>query len=224
MRRVGLLLAALALVVLACGVPEDDSPQELSADEVPFGLLTTPTTTTEPSQVPPPERRATLFVVNADGQLVDIIGEVADQSPHTVVTACSRSTPPASTRGCSSNIPPETTLLDSIVDDDVLTVDLSEQFRLVEVNRFVRAVAQVVFTATGIDGAAIDAISFRVEGELIDVPDADRGPAERPGVAERLPEPPGRQRLKRSTSARRWTLPVEVWGSSSSTTTSFGHL
>ena len=44
MRHLGLLLTAtVAVAVLAgaCGVPEDDRPQELSAEEVPFGLLTT---------------------------------------------------------------------------------------------------------------------------------------------------------------------------------------
>ena len=62
MRRLAPVVAVgLLLVALGCGVPEDDAPQELSAEQVPFGLLDTPTSTTGPIQVIPPERQGRVF-------------------------------------------------------------------------------------------------------------------------------------------------------------------
>jgi hypothetical protein len=173
MRRVALVLALLALAVVACGVPEDDSPQELSADEVPFGLLTTPTTTTAPDLVIPPERLANLFFVDAGAQITEFEAEVRNQSPAAVITALLDTDPETLDPGVSSFIPPETTLLDSSVDDDVLTVDLSEEFNSITGDRLTRAVAQIVFTATAIPGGAIDRVAFQVEGEDQDVNDED---------------------------------------------------
>jgi spore germination protein GerM len=166
---VRLLVAALAVVVVACGVPEDDGPQELSADQVPFGLLTTPTTTTQPNEFPEPGRRATLYFVNADAEIVDVVREVPDQSPRSVITTLLETDSNSLDPGVSSNIPPGTRLLDILRDDELLTVDLSEEFNSVTGERFIRAVAQIVFTATDLSG--IDLVAFRVDGEPIEVGD-----------------------------------------------------
>ena len=172
MRRLALGVAAVLVVVAAgCGVPEDDQPQELSAEQVPPGLLTTPTTTSVPAQVLPPERQADLYFVDTDGKVASIIGEVEDQSAEAVITALLETDPTSLDGGLTSNIPPGTTLLDISVDDDVLTVDLSEQFTTISGGGFIAAVAQIVFTASGLEG--INAVSFRREGERIDVLDED---------------------------------------------------
>ncbi|MET0912539.1 MAG: GerMN domain-containing protein, partial [Acidimicrobiales bacterium] len=78
----------------------------------------------------------------------------------------------------STNIPPDTTLLDSFVDDQVLTLDLSEQFTTVVGQRFIAAVAQIVYTATDLDG--IEAVSFRVEGEDFPVNDENGAAVDEP--------------------------------------------
>lgn len=168
---------ALALVVfmVACGVPEDDGPQELTADQVPFGLLTTaPTTTSTPENLPP-SREAELYFLNSEDLLEPLSREVADRSVQTVLETLLATDTAGLPAGNSSNIPPDTVLLDSFTESDgqtdVLTVDLSEQFTTIEGERFSAAVAQIVFTASDLEG--VDAVSFRVDGEPIPVPDAD---------------------------------------------------
>lgn len=169
MRRV--LGALVVLVAVACGVPEDDRPQELSADEVPFGLLTTaPTTTTTPVDLPP-ERQAELYFVDGDGDIAPVEREVADRSAETVIETLLATESSGLPTPFSSSIPPDTTLLDIFTEDDVLTVDLSEQFDDIEGERQIAAVAQIVFTATGLEG--IDEVAFRVEGEDRDVNNED---------------------------------------------------
>ena len=169
MRRtlVGIALALLVLAV-GCGVPEDDRPQELSADQVPPGLLTVPTTTSEPVQVLPPERQADLYFVDLEGKVTSIVREVEDQSAEAIITALLETDPTSLEGGLTSNIPPGTTLLDISVDEEVLTVDLSEQFTTISGGGSIAAVAQIVFTASEL---GITAVSFRVDGEHIDVLD-----------------------------------------------------
>jgi spore germination protein GerM len=169
MRRLGPLVVVVVTVLAACGVPEDDGPQELSADEVPFGLLTTaPTTTSTPENLPS-SRQAELFFINADDLVEAVERPVEDRAVQTVIetllTTETSGLPPT----FSSAIPPDTTLLDIRTEDGVLTVDLSEQFSSVEGTRFIAAVAQIVFTADRIAG--IDAVEFRVEGERLEVGD-----------------------------------------------------
>lgn len=172
MRRLAVAATVVALVLaVGCGVPEDDEPQELTADQVPFGLLTTPTTTSQPLQVLPPERRADLYFVDADGQVTPVESEVEDQSAESIITALLEADPQGLDPGLTSNIPPETTLLDIFTDDDVLTVDLSTQFTTIEGPRFIAAVAQVVFTATELAG--IRRVAFRQEGEPLPVQDEE---------------------------------------------------
>jgi spore germination protein GerM len=165
-RRLLPLVLVLFAVAAACGVPEDDSPQELSADEVPFGLLTTaPATTTST----PGNLQARLYFVNADGELTPESRDVGDLAARTVIETLLATDPASLPAGISSNIPPDTTLLASFIEDQVLTVDLSGQFTTIEGDRFNAAVAQIVFTATDLDDVA--AVSFRVDGDPFTVGD-----------------------------------------------------
>ena len=178
MRRVAVVVAVgLLLLVAGCGVPEDDSPQELSLEEVPEDLRETPTSTTEAIQVIPPERQAELFYVNADGEVEGVTREVEDQSPRSVVRALLGTDTQTLDPGLTSNIPPGTTLLDIQVDDEVLELDLSNQFNNISGDSFIAAVAQIVFTA---EAAGFDAVSFRVDGESIEVQDEDGAQQEGP--------------------------------------------
>ena len=166
---------AVALLVVACGVPEDDGPQELSADEVPFGLLTTaPSTTTTPENLPP-SRAAELYFLDSEDLLEPLDREVGDRSARTVVETLLATDTAALPATFSSNIPPDTVLLDVFTEVDgqtqVLTVDLSDQFTTITGERFIAAVAQIVFTATALDD--VDAVTFRVDGEPIPVSDEE---------------------------------------------------
>lgn len=165
-----MLVAVLAvLAIAACGVPEDDSPQELSADEVPFGLLTTPaTTTTNPDDLSP-SREANLWFVNADEQVEPIPREVDDHSPETVVRTLVETTSEEYPTGFNSAIPPGTMVIDTALEDGVLTVDLSSEFNTVVGGRSIVGVAQIVYTATEVIG--VDAVRFQVDGEDVAVND-----------------------------------------------------
>lgn len=175
MIRPSTLLAAVAIAVIAlsaCGVPEDRSPEELSADEVPFDLLTPPVSTTTTIVDLPPEREAELYFLDADGNIAPRTREVADRSPTTVLETLFGTEAADVPSGFSSAIPAGTELLAlSEIEDGTLTVDLSEEFLSIEGERFIAAVAQVVYTATGLSG--VDAVAFRVEGESSDVPNED---------------------------------------------------
>ncbi len=174
MRRLAPALAvALSMLLVACGVPEDDGPQELTADEVPFGLLTTaPTTTSTPENLPP-SREAELYFLDTEGLLEPLPREVADRSAATVIETLLATDTAGLPATYSSNIPPDTVLLDIFTEsdgeNDVLTVDLSEQFTTIQGERFIAAVAQIVFTASDLED--VDAVSFRVDGEPIPVSD-----------------------------------------------------
>jgi spore germination protein GerM len=172
MRRLALALAlAVLALTTACGVPEDDSPQELSAEQVPADLLETPTSTTAPIQVIPIERQAELFFVNGEGEVQGVTREVEDQSPEKIIQALLATDTQSLDPGLTSNIPPETRLLDIFSaedDDDVLVVDLSEEFTTIVGGSFIAAVAQIVFTA---EAAGFDAVAFQVDGDPIEVQD-----------------------------------------------------
>jgi len=176
------VILVLGLVVVACGVPEDEGPQELTADQVPFGLLTTAPTTTSTPEVLPPSREAQLYFLDAEGLLEPLPREVDDRSAQTVIETLLATDTAGLPAGNSSNIPPDTVLLDIFTEsdgqNDVLTVDLSEQFTTIESERFIAAVAQIVFTASALEG--VDAVSFRVDGEPIPVSDEEGATQEDP--------------------------------------------
>ncbi len=170
MKRALVPVAVLAVIVVgACGVPEDDAPQELTADEVPFGLLTTPESTTTTPEDLPPSREADLWFVNTDEAVEPVPREVPDRSAERVVRTLVETTSEEYPPGFNSAIPPGTLLLDTALDDGVLTVDLSEEFNTVEGGRSIAAVAQIVYTATEVSG--VDAVRFRVDGEDVSVND-----------------------------------------------------
>ncbi len=165
----------VGLLVVACGVPEDDSPQELTVDEVPFGLLSTaPSTTSTPENLPP-SREAELYFLNSEDLVEPLAREVGERSARTVVETLLATDTAALPTGFSSNIPRDTVLLDVFTESDgqvqVLTVDLSEQFTTIEGERFIAAVAQIVFTTTALDD--VDAVGFRVDGTPLPVPDEE---------------------------------------------------
>ena len=87
-------------------------------------------------------------------------------------------------------IPPDVTILDTALDDGVLTIDLSNEFSDVSGAPRTQAVAQLVHRHPT---APIDRVWFSVEGEHIPAPDADgvdvEGPVDRSDYSSLLPAP-----------------------------------
>ena len=172
-----LRLVVLAVVLLAgCGVPDDDVPQALAPESVPFSLLATSTTTTTTVPKPPPlvdELVRVYLVDNLSGRLVEVSRPVP--APATVgralQTLLEGPTEDELARGLSSSIAGSTQLLG--VEGPaagVVTVDLSDLSGIAGEGQRV-ALAQVVFTATA--APDVQAVLFKFDGEPSEAPNAE---------------------------------------------------
>lgn len=182
MRRATPLVASLCALLLAagCGVQDDDNPRALAPGDVPFDLLD-PGTSVANAQPGDGPSRAVWFVDNA-GLLAR--GERPLEAPVTVediVTALLEGVSDAErANGLRSNITSGTRLLG--VDgptDGLVTIDLSGE--ILNVSRELQrlAIAQVVFTATGLPN--VDRVLFKFDGT---------GPVEVPGAGDELTSAP----------------------------------
>lgn len=171
MTRLRALAFLLAATAAACGVQDDGSPRELQAEDVPFDLLAPAT-----SVAAAPNQSgvdSTIWFVDNDGQLArarraleppvsadDVLGSLLDGV-----------TDAEANNGLRSNITSDTELLGVTgPDDGLVTVDLSGEFLNVSRESQRIALAQVVFTVTGLPN--VDRVLFRFDGELAEVPGA----------------------------------------------------
>lgn len=167
----------IALVVLAtaCGVPNDSAPREIDAQNVPFSLLAPTggaTSTTAPSALAPMSR-VTIYLADAEGDLVPVQREV--QAPGTLRKAIEvllrgPTTDEADT--LRTAITSATRLLHiSGPEDGLVIIDLSHQLLDVTGRQQILALAQVVYTATS--RRNVERVLFRIDGEPIEVPTGD---------------------------------------------------
>lgn len=196
-RRVAVAVAVVVGALIggvSCGVSSESTPQALDAESVPFELLApavTTTSTTTPVQEQP------LVEVN-----VYLMGA---ERLHPVVR---RVTGPLTARkaiealfsegvsddelaaGLRSAINPNVELLSvQLSGDGVATVDLGENFLQASTQEQRVALAQIVFTATAVEGTRV---RFTLEGEAREVPTdrgAQSGPLGREAFAELAPLP-----------------------------------
>lgn len=182
MRRAAIALALL--LVAACGVQDDSGPRALAPEDVPFGLLDPATSVANPENAEG-TTRAVWFVDN-DGQLAR--GDRRIEPPVTVediVRALLDGVSDAeAANGLRSNIASGTQLLG--VDGPtagLVTIDLSGEILTVSRELQRLAIAQVVFTATGLPN--VDRVLFEFDGI---------GPAEVPGAGDELTSEPLRRR------------------------------
>ena len=174
-------VTALAAVLAACGVQEDRVPRPMAEEEVPFALLAPATSIAEPSPGDGDGVRSTIWFVDNDGllarsrRMIEEPVNVAD-----VVRALLEPVTEAeAAAGLRSNIPPGTELLG--IDgptEGLVTLDLSDEFLTITGQLQRLAVAQVVFTVTGL--ANVDRVLFEFDGR----------PAELPGRGDELTDRP----------------------------------
>jgi len=164
-------VALVAVLVAACGVQEDREPRALAEDEVPFGLLAPATSIAEPSPGDAAGVQSTIWFVDNAGLLarsrrtIRPPVEVAD-----IVRALLEPVTEAeAAAGLRSTIPPGTQLLGvEGPTDGLVTLDLSGEFLTVSGQLQRLALAQVVFTVTGL--ANVDRVLFQFDGQPAEVP------------------------------------------------------
>jgi hypothetical protein len=158
---------------VACGVPANESaPRDIAADNVQFDLLAPSSTSTSTTIAPTDVRTVEVFLVRNE-QLaprerrlpanVDAAGVIRELLVGTQGTE--------NQAGFSTAIPEGTELLDASLDDQVLTLDVSEELNAVQGERQMTAIAQMVFTATELRG--VDGVRFQIEGSSVEVPKGD---------------------------------------------------
>lgn len=167
------LVVALAVVGAGCGLPQDKQPHELSADNVPFGLLQPSTSTTQVSTPSPATRAASIYLVetSSDGtsRLVPVDREVkmpvtVDDVVRSLLAGIGRA---EKNRGLTTSIPSATELLGTSLDAGVLTVNLSKALGDARGEAQKVAIAQIVYTVT--ERSAINAVRFKIDGKDVGV-------------------------------------------------------
>lgn len=170
MRRRRLVIVTLVVALLAaCGVQSDDSPRKIASEDVPFDLLA-PATSLGPTPADEGVGRSVWFVDN-NGLLAR--GERSLPMPVTVeailMALLQGVTDAEANNGLRSNISSDTKLLgvEGPVDGRV-TVNLSGE--ILKVSRELQrlALAQVVFTVTGLPN--VDRVLFEFDGKPTQVP------------------------------------------------------
>ncbi|HVF76426.1 MAG TPA: GerMN domain-containing protein [Acidimicrobiales bacterium] len=162
-RSVGCL--ALSLLV-ACGVPTQDSAERLG-DQGAVALVDPP-----PASRPGAVSISVFLVRGVD--LVAVARAVepvtVDGAVHALIAGPSKEEAAA---GLHSAVGPSTRVRQAVAEDRVARIDLSSPFAQARSEDQVVAVAQFVYTVTGL--ADIEAVSITVDGEPIEVPTPDGG-------------------------------------------------
>lgn len=173
MRRlpVGALAVSLAVVVAACSVEPQSTPQviDLSARELDVSIGSE---TEGADGATPTIRTATVYLVDEDDLLVPVAREVRS-TPEQELTAVVRAlvdgpTDDEADSGLRSAVPPATTVLSASLDGTTVTVDLSASFASIGGTAELLAVGQLAVTATTFPGAR--AVRLRLDGTPIDLP------------------------------------------------------
>ena len=163
------LLVAGSLV--ACGIPADSQPQAINRKDIPFDLLAPSTTIAGPG-TPGPRVPVNVYLVGITG-LVPVTRGV--RAPATLPEALSALLAgPTDTEvadGLRTSITSQTSVSAGPVGFGVGTVDLGGAFGQVGGQEQILAVAQLVFTATGVPG--ITKVQFTLAGRPVEVPAGD---------------------------------------------------
>jgi spore germination protein GerM len=166
-------VVALLLVGTGCGLSVEDQPRELAADDVPGDLLAPRPTTTTSTTTPAVTRAVKIYLVDSDGRLASVDRELPD--PVTVVdlirSLLDGATDQESERGIRSVVASTTELLSSQRRDRTVVLNFSADFAIPQGEGGITSVAQVVFTATELEG--ISGVTFELDGVPTEVPRGD---------------------------------------------------
>lgn len=168
---VPLMLVVAALVFAACSVPEDKHPREIPADQVLFDLLT-PSTSSTLTTLPAETVEATIYVISGD-RLVPVTRNVAAPATLGTVLATLIQGPndAEQSEGYRSAVITQTRVVRASVNGGVAQLDLSDAFTGLPPQEQVLALAQLVYTATGVEG--VDRVQVLLDSLIVDVPRGD---------------------------------------------------
>lgn len=171
MRRAAALASMLlTLVVASCGLPADDEPRLVASEDAPVDLA--PSTVSPETTAAAGADRVEIFFIDTEAdRLRRVTRSVAAVSPETAIGALLQGPMDGDPTGLTSNIPSGTQLISAErLEGNVLVLDLGpagqEGIQGVQAEAQTRAFAQLVYTATALDGVA--RVRFRVEGVPID--------------------------------------------------------
>ena len=169
MRRLVAALISAPLLVAGCGVPTDGGPRSIDPDDVPFDLLARApvTTTTSPE---PAAALVEVFLVGAD-RLLAVHRAVPDPSSlqARLDALLTGATEQEAQLGVRTALAFSTALV-SEISGSTARIDFGEAFGVPDPEQ-VLAIAQIVFTATAMDG--IDRVLFFVRGRPVEAPAQD---------------------------------------------------
>lgn len=162
------LVVACAVLIsggISCGIPLDDAPRPVAAGRV------VPSGTTAPATGG--DTTAFLYFVRNDRIAVSL-HDVADRSEQAVLEALFAGPDSAdNSRGLISQIPPGTRVESVTVNDESVTVSISDELAdVIGASRFL-AYGQMVLTLTDLPG--VSTVQFRVGGTPAEVATPTRG-------------------------------------------------
>lgn len=178
MRHRPRLVAVLASVVVAasvagaCGVPTDGSPREISADELPPGLVEAPSTTA--TSTPKGDAEVVQLYYVLEDELAPAFGDVTRPARVDAVLRALLDGPAEefADEGYRSALPQgEELVLSAELRAGVSRVELMPTFREIPAADQVLAVGQIVLTLTARPG--VGQVRFVLDGQPIAVPRAD---------------------------------------------------
>ncbi len=178
MRALPAALALVALLAAGCGVHPEAAARPLTPQEVPVGVL--PDRTGRPQ--PPGEREQQLYFLR-DARLVPVLRPAVQVTPQTVLDALLGGPLPAEQdRGLTTALPTSGAPGRVALQGTLAVVDLGA--RLSESGRDdpVTALGQVVLSLTALP--EVEAVRFRQDTQLVDVPRGDGQVVEAPLRAE----------------------------------------
>ena len=188
-----LAVAAIAFVLAACGVPEDDAPKALAVENVPFDLLAPNAAGGLPG--PGEGIQASIYLVDGEDRLVDVQRRVP--YPAALTERLSSLLQPATLAENNAglrNTIPDSTQLNSVSEpvDGVVNVDLTGPLAAGAGQRL--ALAQIVFTATAVRRPVVTGVLFYFDGVFQEVPDSTGAQSAAPRTRDDYREmlaPPG---------------------------------
>lgn len=176
--REAAIVVAIGVALSACARPS--GPVEIPQEEFPFSVARA----TAPSPSPSPEETLTVFFVRA-GRLAPATRAVSgDLRPVEAAARALLEGPTAEERlgGMDSIVPPQTSLLEIHVLEQVADIDLSAEFQSPAEPELIHLrIAQVVWTL--VDLPEINAVRFFIDGALISVATDGGVPVDRPVTA-----------------------------------------